>query len=78
MIQDLCLKMERMNCNGCVNRITHVIQTFPGVEILQVDLPSKQVTVRYEPKLLDFAEVEQALAQAKYPIVEMVQKDGVQ
>lgn len=78
MIQDSCLKMARMNCNGCVNKITKILQTFPDVEILKVDLPTKQVAVRYDPDRLNFAEVEQALAQAKYPIAEILQEDGVQ
>ncbi|GCE07952.1 heavy-metal-associated domain-containing protein [Dictyobacter aurantiacus] len=76
MIQDAYLKMGRMNCNGCVSKITKILQSFHGLEIVQVDLAAKTVTVRYESDRLNFEEVEQALAQAKYPIVEILQERG--
>ncbi|GLV55745.1 hypothetical protein KDH_25890 [Dictyobacter sp. S3.2.2.5] len=76
MKQDTCLKMGRMNCSGCVSKITKVLQSFPGLEVVQVDLPAKTVTVRYESDRLNFEEVEQALAQAKYPIAEILQEHG--
>ncbi|GER91239.1 hypothetical protein KDW_54010 [Dictyobacter vulcani] len=69
MIQICCLMMGKMNCNGCVGNITRVLQSFPGVEVLSSDLATKKISVRYDPELVNFQEVEQALVDARYPVI---------
>ena len=69
MIQVSCLTMGKMNCNGCVGNITRILQSFPGVEVVSSELATKKVLVRYDREQVNFQEVEQALLDARYPVV---------
>ncbi|GCE31667.1 hypothetical protein KDA_71510 [Dictyobacter alpinus] len=60
--------MAKMNCSGCVGNITRVLQAFAGVDIMGTDLPTKTVQIRYDSERVQLAEIEQALANAKYPV----------
>ncbi|WP_422745691.1 heavy-metal-associated domain-containing protein [Mycobacterium sp. WMMD1722] len=45
----LRLEVDGMSCQHCIASITAAVEAIPGVTAVQVDLPTKAVTVSGEP-----------------------------
>jgi copper chaperone CopZ len=52
-----------------VRNVTKALQTLPGIEILNTDIPSKTVRLRYVVEQTTLDTIKIALAEAKYPAV---------
>lgn len=59
-----------MSCDHCVRTITNTLTPLAGVVEVSVDLPTKQVTVAYDPARVSVADLSQALAAEDYPVAE--------
>jgi copper chaperone len=57
-----------ISCEHCERAITQALQTQPGVEQVQVNIPDKQVTLRYTGSLLDLDKVKAVLTDEGYPV----------
>jgi len=68
MIQESILTMARMSCSGCAKNITRTLQSFPHVEIVATDLPTKTVHLRFDAEQVTMDTIKTALATAKYPV----------
>lgn len=66
---EVVLQLSRLNCQGCVRRVTQALQVYPDVEILGVDIPTKTVRLRYAAEQVSLEQVQEALAEARYPVV---------
>ncbi|MGP4013514.1 heavy-metal-associated domain-containing protein [Streptomyces sp. 4N124] len=60
--------VKGMTCDHCVHAVSSELGGLPGVEDVQVDLPSGQVTVTSEQQL-DSAAVAAAIDEAGYELV---------
>ncbi|WP_210570628.1 heavy-metal-associated domain-containing protein [Streptomyces sp. GESEQ-4] len=60
--------VKGMTCDHCVQAVSSELGGLPGVEDVQVDLPSGQVTVTSEQQL-DSAAVAAAVDEAGYELV---------
>ena len=69
MMTETIIVLSRMNCSGCVGNVTKALQTLPGVEVLQTDIPTKTVHLRYPSDQVSLEQIKVALAEAKYPMV---------
>jgi copper chaperone CopZ len=69
MEQEASLMLQRLNCNGCVKKVTTALQGLPGVVVVSADIASKVVHVRYEPQQSSVEQMKTALAEAHYPVV---------
>ncbi|RUS24854.1 hypothetical protein BC938DRAFT_472987 [Jimgerdemannia flammicorona] len=50
---DVCLPIEGMTCNSCVNSITTVLSQTKGITTIVVSLSDETATVRYDPALIN-------------------------
>lgn len=64
------ITLSRLNCSGCVRNVTNALQTLVGVEIVQTDISTKTIHLRYfdDPALLE--QIKKVLAEARYPVVD--------
>ena len=47
-MQTEVMKIEGMNCMGCVNKVKTALENIAGVERADVSLEQKQVTIQYD------------------------------
>lgn len=57
-----------MSCGHCVQTIESEVGGLSGVESVKADLPTKQVTVAFDPKITSVTAIEAALDDAGYPV----------
>jgi copper chaperone CopZ len=69
MLEEICVTLSRLNCNGCVRNVTKALETLPGVEILDVDIPTKTICLRYASDRTTLEAIKTTLAEARYPAI---------
>jgi copper chaperone len=57
-----------ISCEHCQHAIEEAVGALPGVEAVQVDIPSKRVEVHYDPAQVDRAQLEATLEEEGYPV----------
>ena len=70
MKTEITVTLSRLNCNGCVRNVTKALQTLPELEIVQTDIPTKTVHLRYPEQQVSLEQIKTVLLEAKYPVVE--------
>jgi len=70
MRENTTVFIQRMNCGGCAKNVTKALQTLPGVEVTEIDLPTKSVHFSYDSEQTAMDTVRARLAEAKYPVVD--------
>lgn len=61
------VKVVGMTCGHCVNAVTEEVSAVAGVDSVNVDLESGQITITSDTSL-DLDEVEAAIAEAGYSV----------
>ena len=57
-----------ISCGHCERTILETLWPLPGIEQIAVDLPTKSVTVSYDPARIDVDQMSNALADEFYPV----------
>jgi copper ion binding protein len=57
-----------MSCGHCVATIEQEVGALAGVEAVKADLPTKQVTIRFDPEVVTIPRIEATLDDAGYPV----------
>ncbi len=57
-----------MTCDGCVRSVKHVMSKLPGVASFDVSLAQNQVTVNFDPQVINTARIMQSIENAGYEI----------
>jgi copper chaperone len=60
------LKVNGMTCQGCVNSVTRVLQSMPGVSKVAVSLEKGEANFDYDPARSGLADVRKAVEQAGF------------
>ena len=60
------LKVEGMDCEGCVKSVTRMLSGLPGVATVAVSLEKQKATVSYDPAKSGLAELKRAVERAGY------------
>jgi copper chaperone len=60
------LKVEGMDCQGCVKSVTRMLSGVPGVEKVEVSLEAGKATVSYDPAKSGPADFKRAVERAGY------------
>jgi copper chaperone len=63
------IKIDGMTCMGCVNSVKTVLEKIPGVSSADVSLEQKQVAVAYNPAVTHSAQLEGAIKEAGFEVV---------
>ena len=60
------LKVEGMDCDGCVKSVTRMLSGVAGVQKVDVSLQEGRATVIYDPAKAKIAEMKRAVERAGY------------
>lgn len=60
------LKVEGMDCQGCVKSVTRMLSGVPGVEKVDVSLEQGKASVSYDPAKAGVAEMKKAVERAGF------------
>ena len=60
------LKVEGMDCEGCVKSVTRMLSGVPGVQKVDVSLADANAKVTYDPAKAGVAEMKKAVERAGY------------
>jgi copper chaperone CopZ len=60
------LKVEGMDCEGCVKSVTRMLSGVPGVEQVDVSLAQGSAKVTYDPAKSGLAQFKRAVERAGY------------
>jgi copper chaperone CopZ len=67
-MKTILLDVPEISCAHCEHTVTQVLQPLPGVQEVRVDLPAKQVQLRYEEGTLDLEQAYHLLDEEGYPV----------
>jgi len=65
-METLELKVEGMDCEGCVKSVTRMLSGVPGVQQVDVSLAEARARVTYNPAKAGVAEMKKAVERAGY------------
>jgi len=60
------LKVEGMDCDGCVKSVTRMLSGVAGVQKVDVSLAEGRATVVYDPAKAQLADMKRAVERAGY------------
>ena len=62
------LNVPDISCGHCQATITHALTPLDGVRAVNVDIPTRQVTVDYDPAIVGLDRMKEVLAEEDYPV----------
>lgn len=62
------LRAPDISCEHCVATVKKTVGQFAGVQSVNADADTKQITIAYDPSQVDLGKVEAALADEGYPV----------
>jgi len=65
-MQTVEMKVEGMDCQGCVQSVTRMLNGVPGVERVEVSLAQAQARVTYDPAKAGPEQFKRAIERAGY------------
>lgn len=68
MAQEQVLSVPDISCEHCVQTINKALGALPGVESVRTDIPTKTVTLKYDPGQVSMDNIEATLDDAGYSI----------
>jgi len=66
--QETVLSVPEISCEHCVKTINGALGELPGVEAVSTDIPTKTVTLRYDPSQVTLETVEATLDEEGYTV----------
>ncbi len=72
------IRIEGMHCHKCEQAIQKSLKRLPGVNEVEVDFPTSQASVLFDPHAVTVQELMQAVEQAGYRSVGFTRNDPTQ
>ena len=67
-LERIVVNTPDMSCGHCVAAIETEVGALAGVESVKADLPTKQVTIAFDPARVSVPQLEETLDEAGYPV----------
>ena len=61
------LNVPDISCGHCQATITDALTPLEGVQAVNVDIPTRKVTIEYDPTIVDLDRMKEVLAEEDYP-----------
>lgn len=65
-MKKIVLEIEGMHCEGCVNRLTKVLNGLDGVNDAKVSLENKNAVIEYDEDKIEIEDLKQAVSDAGF------------
>ncbi len=66
------INISGMSCGHCASRVENSLKNLIGVENAEVNIETGKATVEYDPEKLDPSELENAVDEAGYSVVNLI------
>lgn len=66
------IKISGMSCGHCASRVENTLKNLKGVENAEVNIKTEKATVEYNPEIVDPSELEDAVDEAGYSVVNLI------
>jgi copper chaperone len=67
-VEKTTLNVPDISCEHCEHAITEALTPIDGVQLVQVDIPTKLVTVTYDADKVSVDRFKDVLAEEDYPV----------
>jgi copper chaperone CopZ len=67
-VEEVTLTAPDISCNHCIATIRKALSRLAGVQFLGGNLQTKQVTIRYDPSVVELTDIEKAMEEEGYPL----------
>ena len=62
------LNVPDISCGHCQATITNALSPLAGVASVSIDIPTRTVTVQYDPAVVGLDQMKEVLAEEDYPV----------
>jgi copper chaperone len=66
-VEEVTLTAPDISCDHCIAAIRGALSKLAGVQFLDGNPQTKQVTIRYDPSVVDLTAIEKAMEEEGYP-----------
>ena len=66
-MEEVTLTAPDISCDHCIVAIRKALSKLPGVQFLDGNPQAKQVTIRYDPSVVQMTAIEKAMEEEGYP-----------
>jgi copper chaperone len=66
-VEEVTLTAPDISCDHCIATIRKALSKLAGVQFLSGNLQAKQVTIRYDPAMVDMTAIEKVMEEEGYP-----------
>ena len=67
-MEEVTLTAADISCDHCIATIREALSRLAGVQFLGGNLQTKQVTIRYDPSVVELTDIEKAMEEEGYPL----------
>ena len=68
MVEEVTLIAPDISCDHCIATIREALSRLAGVQFLGGNFQTKQVTIRYDPSVVELTDIEKAMEEEGYPL----------
>ncbi len=66
MTKQETLRIPALHCSSCGNTVKRVLKPLPSVEVTQIDVESKQVSLHFDESEVSLNQIREALEEVGY------------
>lgn len=70
IVEEATLTAPDISCDHCIATIRVALSNLAGVQFVDGDPRAKQVTIRYDPSVVELKAIEKAMEEEGYPLAE--------
>lgn len=67
-VKEVVLRVPEISCEHCVHAINGSMSATPGVRTVNTEIPTKTVTLTYDPSQISLSEIEAVLDDIGYTV----------
>ena len=70
IVEEVTLTTPDISCDHCIATIRKALSNRAGVQFVDGNARAKQVTIRYDPSVVELKAIEEAMEEEGYPLAE--------
>jgi copper chaperone len=67
-VEEVTLTAPDISCDHCIAAIRRALSKLAGVQFVDGNPQTKQVTIRYDPSMVELTAIEKAMEEEGYPL----------
>jgi copper chaperone len=67
-VVEVTLTAPDISCDHCIAAVHRAVSGLAGVQFVEGNLQTKQVTIRYDPSMVELTAIEKVMEEEGYPV----------